>query len=102
MIGLEISAPKGHGFVSNDVRSLKKGSNGYGNPRVVTCDDDKVRGEPTKIVITHDTDDDNTHFFAATLTDKDGNITPYSATIVLGPMRPLAVEIPADFGSVSY
>lgn len=99
MIGLEIVAPKGLGFVSFGAFTMKKGSNGYGGPRataVANCE--KVKDEPTRVMISTDNGDEK-HFFHCVMTDVDGNITPWSKVISLKPMKPEAIQVPVESAS---
>lgn len=100
MIGLEIAAPTGYGFVTIHVDSLKKKSTGYNQARsTVVPDSPKVRDEPTKYMITTEYDDVE-HFLSATLTDKEGDVVPFATTIRLVSLTPKSVQIPADFGKI--
>jgi hypothetical protein len=100
MIGLEIVAPKGLGFVSSTAFCMEKGSNGYNNPSVREVDGcEKIKGEPTRMMVTVDNDGREDHFFSCIMTDASGNITPWSGKITLKKMVPQELAIPADGGS---
>jgi hypothetical protein len=101
MIGLEIVAPKGLGFVSSASYNLDKGSNGYNNPTVREVENcEKIKGEPVRMMVTTESDSRAEQWFSCVMTDKDGNMTPWSGKIVLKKMVPQELAIPDDLGSV--
>lgn len=102
MIGLEIVAPKGLGFVSFVSYNLNKGSNGYNNPTVRDVDGcEKIKGEPTRVMVSTENDDREEQWFSCVMSDKDGNMTPWAGKITLKKMVPQELNIPADGGSAS-
>ena len=102
MIGLEVVAPKGFGFVSFNVYSLEKGDTGYNNASIRGIEDcDKVKGEPTRLIVSTERDHNVNNYLSCTLTDAQGNITPWSSKIILKKMVPQELAIPTDFGSIS-
>ena len=100
MIGLEIVAPKGLAFVSQTSHNMNKGSNGYNNPSIRDSEGcDQIKGEPTRLMITMESQISPEQWFSCVMTDKDGNITPWAGKIILKKMVPQELTIPADGGS---
>lgn len=102
MIGLEIVAPKGLAFVSQSCHNMCKGANGYNNPSVRDSEGcDQIKGEPTRLMVTMESEISPEQWFSCVMTDKDGNITPWAGKIILKKMVPQELAIPADGGSVA-